>query len=66
LKVKPLFGGTCRLHLQHQTINQSRDQLEAGSKQSSVRLTFNGLHEVISEKVELFATTAVMTQNPTC
>jgi hypothetical protein len=29
------------------------------------RLTFNGLHDVISQKVVLFITTAVRTSNPT-
>jgi hypothetical protein len=28
------------------------------------RLTFNGLHGVISQKIELFITTAVRTSNP--
>jgi hypothetical protein len=28
------------------------------------RLTFNGLHGVISHKIELFITTAVRTSNP--
>jgi hypothetical protein len=27
-------------------------------------LTFNGLHEVVSQKLELFITTAVRTSNP--
>jgi hypothetical protein len=35
LKVNPRFGGTYRLHLQSRRINQARNQLEAGSKQSS-------------------------------
>jgi hypothetical protein len=30
-----------------------------------VQLTFNGLHGVISQKIELFITTAVRTSNPT-
>jgi hypothetical protein len=30
------------------------------------RLTFNGLHGVISEKLEPFITTAVIISNPTC
>jgi hypothetical protein len=30
------------------------------------RLTFNGLHGLIYQKMELFITTAVRTSNPTC
>jgi hypothetical protein len=30
------------------------------------RLTFNGLHGVMSQKIVLFITTAVITSNPTC
>jgi hypothetical protein len=31
----------------------------------NIGLTFNGLHGVISPKIELFITTAVRTSNPT-
>jgi hypothetical protein len=33
LKVKKLFGGKCRLHLQSRRISKERNQLEAGSKE---------------------------------
>jgi hypothetical protein len=45
------FGGTCRLHLQGRKISRARNQHEWDSKQSSVS---NGLHGVISQKVQLF------------
>jgi hypothetical protein len=54
------FGETCRLHLQGQ-ICQARNQHEA----DSMILTFNGLHGVIYEIVELSITSAVKTSNPT-
>jgi hypothetical protein len=54
--------GTCYLHLQGQTISQARNQHEAGSKQS---LTFNRLQGIISQKVEVFITTALRILNPT-
>jgi hypothetical protein len=49
--------------------SKARNQHEAGSKQSlhippKYWLIFSGLHSVISEKVELFITTAVRTSNP--
>jgi hypothetical protein len=52
--------GPCYLHLQVQTISQARNQLEAGSKQN---LTVNRL-QGISQKTEVFVTTAVRTLNP--
>jgi hypothetical protein len=39
--------------------------LDAGDVPPKRRLTFNGLHGVISQKIELFITTAVRTSNPT-
>jgi hypothetical protein len=38
---------------------------ETGLKEGDKPLTFNGLHEVISPKIEHFMTTAVRTSNPT-
>jgi hypothetical protein len=32
LKIKPSFGGTCRLYLQGRRINQARNQCEAGGR----------------------------------
>jgi hypothetical protein len=60
LKVNRRLGGTCRLHLQGRRINQARNKREADSKQSlrhlptKRRFTFNGLHGVISQMIELF------------
>jgi hypothetical protein len=58
------------LHLQGRIISQGRSQHVADSKQSDMFLRnfgvlFNGLHGVISLKVELFITAAVRTSNPT-
>jgi hypothetical protein len=50
LKVASHFGETL-LTLQGWRVSQARDQL----------LTFNGLHDVISQKIEVFITTAVRT-----
>jgi hypothetical protein len=61
LKVNRCFGGICRLHLKGWRIVQARNQYEAGS----YLLTFNGLHDVIFQKTEVFKTTAVRTSNPT-
>jgi hypothetical protein len=43
-------------------MSQVRNQREARSKQSQA---FNGLRSVVSQKTELFITTAVRTSNPT-
>jgi hypothetical protein len=63
LKVNRRFGGAYRPYLQGQRISQARNQRDAVSKHSDCylrrRLTFNGLHGVICQKVELFITTAV-------
>jgi hypothetical protein len=59
LNVNRRFGGTCRLHLQGRRISQARNQCEAGGKQmeatcsSETSVGFNGLHGVISQKMEL-------------
>jgi hypothetical protein len=54
LKVNRRFGGTCRLHLQGRRMRQVRNHREAGINQN-----------VISQKIELFITTAASTMNPT-
>jgi hypothetical protein len=48
LKVNRRFGGTRRLHVQGRRISQARNQRKAGGK------ALNGLHGVISQKIELF------------
>jgi hypothetical protein len=58
LKVKRRFRGTYGLHLQGRIISRERNQHES-------RLTFNGLHGVIFQKIVLFINTAVRTSNPT-
>jgi hypothetical protein len=70
------FGGKFRLHLQGERINQARNRREAEPASRwfltwfilptwmsppKRRLTFDGLHDVISQKMELFITTAVRT-----
>jgi hypothetical protein len=47
LRVDRRFGGTCRLHLQNQRINQGRNQHEAGSKQRSASVDFDFNSSVI-------------------
>jgi hypothetical protein len=70
LKVNRRFGGTCRLHLHGRRKKQKRNQHEISSKERKVsrwrrhvppkhRFTFNGLHDVISHKTELFITTEI-------
>jgi hypothetical protein len=77
LKVRR-FRGICSLHLQGRRINQAKHQREtrwhawlilrswrwARHVPAKRRLTFNGLHNVISRKIELFITTPVKTSNP--
>jgi hypothetical protein len=55
LEVKRLFGGICRPYLQGRRISKARNQREAS----------NRLHGVISQKIELFITSAVRTSNHT-
>jgi hypothetical protein len=62
LKVNGRFGGTYRLHLQCPRISQAK---KPASAQVVSRMTFNGLHGVITQKIELFVTTGVKTSNPT-
>jgi hypothetical protein len=67
LKINLRFGGICSLHLKGQWIKQTRNWQEAGSKHlpSKLRLTFNGLHGVITRKIEIFIPTTARTSNPT-
>jgi hypothetical protein len=66
-KVDRCFGGTRRLRLHSRKISQARNQHEANSKQSSAltlkmeatchsekSVNFNGIHGVISQKIDLF------------
>jgi hypothetical protein len=55
LKINRRFRRTCRFHLRGRKISQARNLQEAGSEQSlQRRLIFNGLHSVISQKVETY------------
>jgi hypothetical protein len=79
LKVNWCFGGTCHLYLHGQRKASSACYLvhagfvlglffnpEAGGDMFLWNwLTFNRLHGVISQKIELFITTSVRTSNPT-
>jgi hypothetical protein len=55
LKVNRRFGGTCRLSIQCLKIIQARNRRKRRWKASTIllkhRLTFNGLHGVISQKI---------------
>jgi hypothetical protein len=61
LKANRRFGGTCRLQLQGQGISQARNQRESRLRPwrwkrhilPKHRLTFHGLHCVISQTIEL-------------
>jgi hypothetical protein len=57
LKVNRRFGGTCSLHLRGW-----RWRCHVPPKR---RLTFNSVHDVIPQRIELFITTGVRTSNPT-
>jgi hypothetical protein len=66
LKVNWSFGRLCCLRLQVRRISQAsneRENIWQVSPKSG--LSFNGLHGVISQEIELFNTTAVRTSNPT-
>jgi hypothetical protein len=81
VKVNRRFGGTRRLHLQGRKGRKQSCLLHAlcwflpwltlrpwGRKRHvspKRRLTFTGLHGVISQKIELFLTTAVRISGPT-
>jgi hypothetical protein len=58
LNVNQRFGGIYRLHIQGRTITRERNQRESEWQLWYVppkrRLTFNGLHVVISKKIALF------------
>jgi hypothetical protein len=58
LKVNRRFGGTYRLHLQSRRTRWKRYSPKR-------RMTFNGLHGVISQKIVFFITTAERTSDPT-
>jgi hypothetical protein len=81
LKVNRRFGGTFRLQLEvgEQAMQETSMKQVVSITLLIIRpwrwrwhvppkrpLTFNGLHGVISQKMELFITTAVRTSNPTC
>jgi hypothetical protein len=54
-KVNRAFAGTCRLQLQCLRVNHVRNQQESQPTFHTKRpLTFNGLHDVISQKTEFF------------
>jgi hypothetical protein len=57
LKANRNFGGTYPFHLQGGRIIRARNQREG-------RFTSNGLHDVISQKIELFLTIDVTASNP--
>jgi hypothetical protein len=64
---EPTFGTTARLHFHGRRISQVRNQLGIRWGRYVLpkrRLTFNGLHGVIFQKIESFITTAVRTSNP--
>jgi hypothetical protein len=58
LKVNGPFGGTCNLLFQGRRISQARNQHGADRRE-----IFKGLKGVISQKTELFVTTAVRISN---
>jgi hypothetical protein len=63
LSVNRRCGGIYRLHLQGRR-NQPESRWQGGVVPTR-RVTFSGLHSVISQKIELFITTAARTSNPT-
>jgi hypothetical protein len=63
MKINRYFGGTCPLHLQDRKLSQETNQHEALSKR---RLTFNGLHGVISKKIEIFTFTFAICDERGC
>jgi hypothetical protein len=70
LNVNRRLVGTYLLHLQGRRISRVRNKPESRWQAewyvpSKRRLTFNGLHGVISENILLFITNAVRTSNPT-
>jgi hypothetical protein len=70
VKVNRRFGGTHRLYLPPDFMLVSCSAYFSALKMEAVppkrRLTLNGLHGVISQKVVLFITTAVRTSKPAC
>jgi hypothetical protein len=81
LKINRCFGETCRLLIQGWKISQARNRRRAVSKPISAccllnaaggghvspksRLTFNGLDDIICQKIELSISTSVRTSNRT-
>jgi hypothetical protein len=74
LKVNRRFGGTYRLYLQGRRVSRARNQCEISWQAEKFRrwrryippkrrLTFNGLHGVISQKTVHFIITAMRTSN---
>jgi hypothetical protein len=65
LKISRRFRGSCRLHLQGQTISKARNKCESKWQAELKRwLNFNGLHGAVSQKIKFFITMAVRTSNP--
>jgi hypothetical protein len=67
-KANRRFGGTYSLRLHGRRISRARNQLQNKWRRyvpPKRRLTFNRLHDAISQKVVRFITTAVRTSNPT-
>jgi hypothetical protein len=69
LKVKWRFGRTLCLRLQDRRISRARNQRESRWQADEMltpkrRLTFNGLHGIISQKTDVFILTAVRISNP--
>jgi hypothetical protein len=65
------FRGTCGLHIQDRKVRQARNLYKKGSNLSQItfrgnvslpgrRFTFNGLHDVISQKREIFMNSVVI------
>jgi hypothetical protein len=78
LKVNRRLAGTCRLHLQGRRISRERKKRESRWQvvyyltwrwrrhvPPKHRLTSKALHGVISQRIELFISTATRTSNPT-
>jgi hypothetical protein len=53
LKVDRCFGGTYRLHFEAWRISQARKPPGSRQQEEPCQLIFNGLHGVISQKIEL-------------
>jgi hypothetical protein len=62
LKASRHFGWTCRLHLQVRRISRAKYQ-RGSRRQAEQAETFNGLHGVTSQKIEIFMAATVRTSN---